>query len=166
MRLFYEEELRRKSYYEMYQIAVEERLVELYTSTPTREELISLLLKYRGARPDYCINKYKENGLAYVQALFDEKLSTRIHHENRIKIPHKIILYKNLDLTREDNYKIIIPDYIGNANVFLVNANNYLCGILQLEKDLNSRDAYYLVSRQEFLRVEDLKNNKFSLIFG
>jgi hypothetical protein len=165
MRLFYEEELRRKSYYEMYQIAVEERLVELYTSTPTREELISLLLKYRGARPDYCINKYKENGLAYVQALFDEKLSTRIHHENRIKIPHKIILYKNLDLTREDNYKIIIPDYIGNANVFLVNANNYLCGILQLEKDLNSRDAYYLVSRQEFLRVEDLKNNKFSLIF-
>ena len=70
-----------------------------------------------------------------------------------------------MDLTREDNYKIIIPDYIGNANVFLVNANNYLCGILQLEKDLNSRDAYYLVSRQEFLRVEDLKNNKFSLIF-
>ena len=103
MRLFYEEELRRKSYYEMYQIAVEERLVELYTSTPTREELINLLLKYRGARPDYCINKYKKDGIAYVQALFDEKLSTRIHHENRIKIPHKIILYKDLNLTREDN---------------------------------------------------------------
>ena len=56
MRLFYEEELRRKSYYEMYQIAVEERLVELYTSTPTREELISLLLKYSWLRPGCCIS--------------------------------------------------------------------------------------------------------------
>ena len=27
MKLFYEEELRRKSYYEMYQIAIEEKLV-------------------------------------------------------------------------------------------------------------------------------------------
>ena len=29
MKLFYEEELRRKSYYEMYQIAIEEKLVEV-----------------------------------------------------------------------------------------------------------------------------------------
>ena len=165
MRLYYEEELRRKSYYELYQIAAEESLVELYMSAPTREGLINLLLKYRGAKPVYCINKYKKEGLRYVQELFDAELSTRIHHENKIKVPHKIILYEELNLTREDNYKIIIPEYIGNANVFLVNSNNYLCGILQLEKDLDSRDAYYLISRKEFLRVGDLKNNKFSLIF-
>ena len=118
MRLFYEDELRRKSYNEMYQIAVEEKLVDIYLENPTREELINILLKFRGARPDYSINKYNENGLPMVQALFDDKLSVRIHHENEIKIPHKIILYNDLNLTREDNYKIIIPDKIGNANVF------------------------------------------------
>ncbi len=165
MRLFYEDELRRKSYYEMYQIAVEEKLVELYSSTLTREELINLLLKYRGIKPNYCINKYNKNGLVNIQQLFDEKLSSRIHHENRIRIPHKIIVYKGLELTREDNYKIVLPNYVGNSNAFLVNANNYICGIFQLEKDLTSRDTYYLVSKNEFLRVENLKNNKFSLLF-
>ena len=165
MRLFYEEELRRKSYYEMYQIAKDEKLVEAYADTPDREELINILLKYRGAKPDYCINIYNENGLSYLQALFDDKLHTRIHHENKIKIPHKIIMYKELNLTREDNYKIILPDYISSANAFLVNANNYLCGIFQLEKDLQSKDSYYLVSDKKFFRVENLKNNKFSLLF-
>ena len=165
MRLFYEDELRRKSYNEMYQIAVEEKLVDIYLENPTREELINILLKFRGARPDYSINKYNGNGIPMVQALFDDKLSVRIHHENEIKIPHMIILYKDLNLTREDNYKIIIPDKIGNANVFLVNANNYVCGIFNLEKDLEKNDEYYLMCKTEFLRVEKLRNNKFSFLF-
>ena len=36
MKLFYEEELRRKSYYEMYQIAIEEKLVDVHLETPER----------------------------------------------------------------------------------------------------------------------------------
>lgn len=95
MKLFYEEELRRKSYYEMYQIAIEEKLVEARVDTPTREELIKIILKYRGAKPDYCINKYNENGLVNVQELFDEELRNKIHHENSIRVPHKIIFIRN-----------------------------------------------------------------------
>ena len=112
MKLFYEEELRRKSYYEMYQIAIEERLVDIHLETPTREELIALLMKYRGVKENYCINQYNENGLVNIQELFDNKLGERIHHENRIRVPHKIILYKELDLMREDNYKIEISENV------------------------------------------------------
>lgn len=63
MRLFYEEELRRKSYYEMYQIAIEEHLVNVHVETPTREELIALLMKYRGIKASYCIDKYNKMDL-------------------------------------------------------------------------------------------------------
>ena len=132
MKLFYEEELRKKSYYEMYQIAIEENLVNVHLETPTREELIALLMKYRGVKENYCIDEYNKNGLANVQHLFDSKLGERIHNENKIKVPHKIILYKELDLMKEDNYKIEIPENVSSANVFLINANNYLCGIFQL----------------------------------
>ena len=165
MKLFYEEELRRKSYYEMYQIAIEERLVDIHLETPTREELIALLMKYRGVKENYCINQYNENGLVNIQELFDNKLGERIHHENRIRVPHKIILYKELDLMREDNYKIEISENVSSANVFLVNANNYLCGIFQLEKDLKNKNQYFLISKKEFFRVETLRNNKFSFLF-
>ena len=146
MKLFYEEELRKKSYYEMYQIAIEENLVNVHLETPTREELIALLMKYRGVKENYCIDEYNKNGLANVQHLFDSKLGERIHNENKIKVPHKIILYKELDLMKEDNYKIEIPENVSSANVFLINANNYLCGIFQLEKDLKSRNKYFLIS--------------------
>ena len=165
MKLFYEEELRKKSYYEMYQIAIEENLVNVHLETPTREELIALLMKYRGVKENYCIDEYNKNGLANVQHLFDSKLGERIHNENKIKVPHKIILYKELDLMKEDNYKIEIPENVSSANVFLINANNYLCGIFQLEKDLKSRNKYFLISRKKFFRVEKLRNNKFSFLF-
>ena len=165
MRLFYENELRRKSFYEMHQIAVEEKLIENYLTNPTREELINIILKYRGSKNNNMIKTYKENGLSYLQHLFDKKLGSKIFNENKIKIPHKIILYRNLNITKEDNYKIIIPDYIHNGNVFLINSNNYLCGIFQLEKDLKTRDEYYLISDELFFRIENLKNNKFSFIF-
>ena len=46
MRLFYEDELRRKSFYEMYQIAIDEKLIENYITNPTREEIINIILKY------------------------------------------------------------------------------------------------------------------------
>ncbi|ACZ08083.1 Uncharacterised protein [Sebaldella termitidis] len=164
-KLYEEEELRTKSYYELYEIAMAEKLIEAYMENPTREQLINIILKYRGLKASNDINIYNENGLHYVQMLFDTRLAGKLHHEYRIKIPHKIIIYKGFDLTREDNYKIIIPEYINSGNVFLVNANNYLCGILSLEKDVDSRDAYYLTSKQEFMRLDDLQNNKFSLLF-
>ena len=165
MELFFEEELRRKSYYEMYQIALKEKLIEVYLQNPTREELINILMKYRGVKANYTIESYKKNGLFNIQHLFDEKLSGRIHHENKIKIPHKIIYYKGLNLTREDNYKIQIPDGVGKGNIFLVNSNNYVCGIFHLEKDLISKDLYYLISKDRMLRVDNLKSNKYSFIF-
>ena len=165
MELFFEEELRRKSYYEMYQIALKEKLIEVYLQNPTREELINILMKYRGVKANYTIESYKENGLVNIQHLFDEKLNGRIHHENKIKIPHKIIYYKGLNLTREDNYKIQIPDGVGKGNIFLINSNNYVCGIFHLEKDLVSKDLYYLISKDKMLRVDNLKSNKYSFIF-
>ena len=63
MELFFEEELRRKSYYEMYQIALKEKLIEVYLQNPTREELINILMKYRGVKANYTIESYKKNGL-------------------------------------------------------------------------------------------------------
>ena len=164
-KLYHEEELREWAYYDLYETAIEEQILDSYITAPTREELIKLLLKYRGYKIESKINKYNENGIFNVQRFFDTKLGNKLHPEGRIKIPHKIIIYNELDLTREDNYKIVVPEYVDSSNVFLVNANNYLCGILSLEKDLDSMYEHYLVSKKEFLNLDGLKNNKFSLVF-
>lgn len=156
MRLFYEEELRRKSYYEMYQIAIEEHLVNVHVE-PTREELIVLLMKYRGVKGNYCIDKYNKNGACECSGTLIINLVRGFIMRIKYGCRNKIILYKELNLMREDNYKIEIPENVSSANVFLINANNYLCGIFQLEKDLNSRNKYFLISKKEFFRVGNAK---------
>lgn len=165
MKLYYEEELKRMSYYEMYQMALKEKIIDAYTINPTREQLIKIIMKYRGIKPKYIIDKYNENGFIYLQHLFDEKLNNRIHHENKIKVPYKITIYKELDITKEDKYEIIIDENVGDSNVFLMNGNNYVCGIFKLEKNMEKKNSYYLICKKEFLRIENLKNNKYSLIF-
>ena len=44
-KLYEEEELRTKSYYELYEIAMAEKLIEAYMENPTREQLINIILK-------------------------------------------------------------------------------------------------------------------------
>ena len=47
-----------------------EKLIEAYMENPTREQLINIILKYRGLKASNDINIYNENGLHYVQMLF------------------------------------------------------------------------------------------------
>ena len=68
-KLYQEEELRRKSYYDLYEIAMGEKLIEAYISDPTREELIGIILKFRGYKTSHKIDVYNKMGFHYQIAL-------------------------------------------------------------------------------------------------
>lgn len=165
-KLYNLEDLKYKSYYDLYQICKNEKIVEgVSTDKISKNELINLILKFRGEKPKYTIDEYSETGMFFLQELFDRKLNIRLNDDYRIKIPHRIVMYKGLDLTEEDRYKVIIPGDISSRNVFLLNAQNYLCGIFTLEKDLMTMDTYYLTSNKDNFRIGDFKNENFSLMF-
>lgn len=158
------EELKRETYYELYKICVDEKLVEGFQENLDRVELINIILKYRSKEKNYAIDDYKINGIDRVQEVFDTKLGFKLNESDKIKIPHKIVLYKDMDLTEEDGYKVAIPDYISTSNVFLINGNNYLCGIFQLEPSYEN-GIYLFKGKEPFFRISDLKNQKYSLRF-
>ncbi len=159
------EELRRKSYYDLYKICVDEKLVEGFKENLDRRELVNIILKYRSRDKVYSISEYREKGLVRLQEVFDSKLGFKLGDSDLIKIPHQIILYKGMDLTTEDEYKIGLPENISDNNVFLINGQNYLCGIFQLEPNSNERNTYYLKSEEKFFRLENLRNQNYSFIF-
>lgn len=159
------DEIKRKTHYDLYKICVDEKLVEGFRENLNREELINIILKYRSKGKEYTINKYKSFGIEALQELFDTKLGFKLNAVNEIKVPHQIVLYKNMPLTKEDDYTISIPEYISSNNAFLINGNNYVCGIFQLEASLDARNMYYLKGEKEFFRLENLKNQNYSLIF-
>ena len=159
------EELKRRSYYDLYKICIDEKLVASFRENLDRVELINIILKYRSREKKYSIEKYKEYGIDRLQELFDTRLGYKLTESNSIKVPHQIVLYKEMPLTSEDDYKVSIPEHIGNSNVFLINGKNYLCGIFYLEMDIHEKNIYYLKTENKFLRLENLKNQNYSLLF-
>ncbi|MGL6065074.1 MAG: hypothetical protein ACRC0S_08330 [Fusobacteriaceae bacterium] len=159
------EELKRETYYELYKICVDEKLVEGFQENLDRIELINIILKYRSKEKNYAIEDYKTEGIDRIQDVFDTKLGFKLNESDKIKIPHKIVLYKEMDLTEEDGYKLTIPEHVSTCNVFLINGNNYLCGIFQLELSNYEKDVYLFKGKEHFFRISDLKNQKYSLRF-
>lgn len=159
------DELKRKTYYDLYKICVDERLVEGFKENLNREELTQIILKYRSREKVYSIDTYKELGVEGLQELFDSKLGFKLSTANEIKVPHQIVIYKNMPLTIEDDYKISIPEHLSNNNVFLINGKSYICGIFQLEPCLEGRNTYFLKGTKEFFRLNSLTNQNYSLIF-
>lgn len=160
------DELKRKSHYDLYKICVIEKLIEGFRENLNRTELINIILKYRSREKVYCIDSYKEFGIERLQELFDIKLGFKLNDSNNIKIPHKIVIYKGMPLTEEDEYKVTIPEHISENNVFLINGNSYLCGIFQLIRDSKGGvNSFFIKSDEKLLRLENLKNQNYSLIF-
>lgn len=159
------DELKRKTYYDLHKICVDEKLVEGFRENLNRSELINIILKYRSREKVYSIDTYKENGMERLQDLLDTKLGFKLNDSNDIKIPHKIVIYKSMPLTDEDDYKINIPEHISDSNVFLMNGSSYLCGIFQLSRDKNGRNSFFIRNNEKLLRLDGLKNQNYSLLF-
>ena len=159
------DELKRKTYYDLHKICVDEKLIEGFRENLNRSELINIILKYRSREKVYGIDSYKENGIERLQELFDTRLGFKLNDSNSIKIPHKVVIYKDMPLTDEDDYKITIPEHISDNNIFLMNGNSYLCGIFQLSRNKSERNSFFIRSDEKLLRLENLKNQNYSLIF-
>ncbi|VEH39072.1 Uncharacterised protein [Fusobacterium varium] len=160
------DELKRKTYYDLHKICVDEKLIEGFRENLNRSELINIILKYRSREKVYGIDSYKENGIERLQELFDTRLGFKLNDSNSIKIPHKVVIYKDMPLSDEDDYKITIPEHISDNNIFLMNGNSYLCGIFQLSRNKSERNSFFIRSDEKLLRLENLKNQNYSLIFS
>lgn len=166
MKRFYtSDDLKRKTYYDLYKICIDEQLVERFKDNLNKEEFIQIILKYRGKSNVCSIDVYKELGLESLQELFDSKLGVELSISDEIKVPHQIVIYKGVSLTVEDDYKVSIPEHLSNGNAFLINGKNYICGIFQLEPCLRESNTYFLKGKNEFFRLNDLKNQNYSLVF-
>ncbi|MGF6906260.1 hypothetical protein [Fusobacterium sp. PH5-44] len=159
------DELKRKTYYDLKKICIDEELINGYRDNLNREDLMNIILKFRSREKTYCISEYREDGLPRLQELFDNRKGYMLNDSNKIKVPHKIVIYKKMPLTEEDEYRISVPENISENNVYLINGKNYLCGIFQLIKNKDESNSYCLITDDNFLRLEGLKNQNYSLMF-
>jgi len=162
-RRFTKNELLEMSTYKLKNICSRYKIVKAYQSSYSREELVDIILKYRGVEKVKLIEKYKSGGLARLQDALDENLVTKVRVADKIKIPAKITIYEGVGITKEDKYKVVIKGEIEESNVLLVNGKNYLCGVFNLKKDTEGN--YYLAANNHNFRLEEFNNKNYSLLF-
>ena len=162
---FTRDELHEMSTYRLRTLCKKYKIVKGYKKTQDREKLIELLYKYRGEQEPDLINQPFEKGRQRLQKILDNNLHYKIDAGDNIKIPAKIIIYRGLGLSREDGYKVICDNEVGESNVLLVNGNNELCGIMNLRKYRHEDNKYYLEAHKKNLLIDDLSNKNYSLLF-
>lgn len=165
-RRYTQEELQEMTSLQLRNICYETRIVKgMAYYNLDRENLIRVILKYRGVEKSLLINKHKENGLENVETALNKYLGASIPAQDKIKIPAKIIFYYELGLSKDDLYKVTTTKDIEECNVLLVNEANNLCGILNLVKDASQEHRYYLIAAKENLKLHKSNNRNYSLLF-
>ena len=147
MSFYTKEELILKNYDELYKIAVDERLINLFSKDRTKQELIELILEYREDKYDKKIIDLNLESFQKLQEIIDEHLVIIEKQAMDIEVPRKIIIYQDILFNKEiDEYHILISKNldINTDFVLLIGKNLYIYCIFSLKLDIEYRSDKYL----------------------
>ena len=128
-----EADLRGMSSYQLREICQQERLVKSYLMPLDREELIRLILRYRGEREQRCIIDYYPGGLERVDA-FLGKVMIEETEDYRFRPPAKVTVYEGLSVEMTDDYRIVSEGKLSESNLLLMDDSGRVRLIFYLKK--------------------------------
>ena len=100
-----EKDIRLMTTFQLREICNKEKLVKSIVNPLDKEELIRLIMKYRGEKDSRLINHYMVGGTERIERFLNRSNKNVITSAN-IDYPGKITLYENLALDIYDNYAL------------------------------------------------------------
>ncbi|MCT6815511.1 MAG: molecular chaperone, partial [Lysinibacillus fusiformis] len=157
-------ELMEMTTFQLRNICYKEKLITGLINTLTRDELIEKIVRYRGAEEHLLIKENQDGGFERVEEALQKYLKTPLSDNGDIKIPAKMNVYKGMKIDKPDQYVVETGGFLVESNVLLVNEQLELCGILNIVKDDERPQSYYLTADQA-LGIRETKNKNYSFIF-
>ncbi|MDR2022916.1 MAG: molecular chaperone [Hungatella sp.] len=153
--LYREEELNRMTLFQLRDICERETIIQAAVDYMDREELIHLILRFRGSRTPRLIKSHHPSGFQRLETALKE--SKKIFLPNQVSIPGKLTVFNDLDTNLFDGYAI---DYIGDldgVNAVILDKEENLCAILNIESFPGINKLYitrssHLVCREASVR--------------
>ncbi len=145
MSYYTKEELLLKSYDALYKIALEEKLLNIYTHDMKKKELIDLILKYRENKFYEQIISKDINGFLCIQKIIDENITEVFKSSIDIEVPHSMIIYENKKINKKEAYYILINKQlnIDTSFILLAGTNNYIYAIFSVIHDDSFESEMY-----------------------
>ena len=154
-------ELIKMTTYQLREICIREKLIKNTISHLNKEQLIRLIMRYRGVDDSLLINTYEETSIEALQE-FIYSVEKVVLTEKQIKVPAKLTVYEGLSVEIFDQYQVSSLDQIDEGNALLVDEAYKICAIFNIIK--SNGDHYYLVKSKE-MRAKESVTKHYSLLY-
>ncbi len=159
-----EKDLRLMTTFQLREICNKEKLVKSIINPLDKEELIRLIMKYRGEKESKLIKNYLVGGIERVERFLSRSNKEEINNRY-IDYPGKITIYESLALEIYDNYILRSSEKLEEGNVLLVDSNYKICTIFNVKKLVqNNKEEYYLI-KGEYIEARESESKHYSLLF-
>ncbi|MBU3104337.1 molecular chaperone [Clostridium gasigenes] len=159
-----EKDIRLMTTFQLREICNKEKLVKSIVNPLDKEELIRLIMKYRGEKDSRLINHYMIDGIEKIEK-FLKRSNKTVMTSKKIDYPGKITLYENLSLDIYDNYILNSYENLEESNVLLVDENFKVSSIFNIKKIMQHNKEKYFLTKNEKIEVRESQSKHYSLLF-
>lgn len=145
-RLYRQGELELMTTHQLREICRQEKIIQGIINPMDKEELIHIIMRYRGTREQRLIMEEEEAGnRALEELLSDGRLTVR--QDKSLHIPSRLILYEGRSMDEADGIRIPYRRELEDTNALLVSGGTKLCGIFFLHKKDGDENQLYVMKR-------------------
>lgn len=157
-KLYRQGELELMTTHQLREICRKERIIQGIINPMDKEELVHVIMRYRGTREQMLIMHEHESGLEALERLLDAG-KIRTEHDKTLHIPSKIIVYDGLTMDENDGIHIPFRAELEDTNAVLVSGGKQICGIFYLHRGNDDKERLYVMkSKHVSCREADLKD--------
>lgn len=147
-KLYRERDLELMTTHQLREICRREKIVQGIINPLDKEELIHVIMRYRGTREQMLIQKEDEKGKERLERLLAQgKISVR--QDKSLHIPSKLIVYQGLAMDENDRIHIPFRSEFQDTNAILVSGGRKICGFFYLQKRKEGDTCLYLMKGEE-----------------
>lgn len=157
-KLYRQGELELMTTHQLREICRREKLVQGIMNPLDKEELIHVIMRYRGTRERFLIHSENDEGRECLEQLLKQG-RILAEPDQSLHIPSKLIVYQGLAMDENDGIHIPYRSEFQDTNALLVSGGRKICGIFYLQQKREKEDCLYVMKAKEMSCQEaDLKD--------
>ncbi|MBW6409693.1 molecular chaperone [Clostridium weizhouense] len=150
--------------FQLREICNKEKLIKSIINPLDKEELIKLIMKYRGEKDSRLINNYVEGGIERIER-FIKRSSKREIQSNIIDYSGKIVIYKDLSLEIYDEYELKGNKELEEGNVLLIDNSFNVSTVLNIKKVKKHNEYKYFLVKGKDVFIQENESKFYNLMF-
>ncbi|WP_250277265.1 acetate and sugar kinases/Hsc70/actin family protein [[Clostridium] colinum] len=158
---YYKEDLELMTLYKLREICKKEKIISGVINPLDKEELIRLILRYRGGYKGLLIKNENVEGIEKLETLI--KNTNQFYENNLLNYNSKIVVYENLATKFYDNITLKYNPLFINTNAIVISENK-ICGIFNVEQKGNDKDKLYLTKSNK-IQCRESKTKNYKILF-